>query len=191
MSTTAATMKREGLEPAMEVIAVGHSEGRDLYDPSPEMDSVMEYLAAQPKSLERDEMIARLAGAILKNDLQIEHGRTIAGFCDELTRLARDAEVSGVSEALSAKAVARHLREPLSRIGDSRRSTVDLIDAFLKVSAATREIPHSQLLSSAVAHELGEPRFALLSRFAEIEGAAGVHPATPKPRQASVEHGSF
>ena len=186
---TAATVKRHGLEPAMEVIAAGEFEREELFDPSPEIDSVLEYLLTLPQTVERDESIARLRRALRLNECQSVEARIISGFTDELARRCREDELAGVSAAITAKAVARRLREPLAMIASPLLFGTDaLIDASQIIGEAIGKVPSAQLLSPEGAHQLGAERFELLVRISQTKkGAAGDQPATPETPRGGVE----
>lgn len=189
VALTAATVKRNGLEPAMEIIAAGQIEHYELFDPSPEVDSVLEYLLTLPQTIERDEAIARLHRALHLNECQSAEARVIAGFTDETARRCRDDELNGVSKALTAKSIARRLRDPLVTLSSPTKfPTEDIIDASQIVGEMVGKVQSAQLLSPAVRHELGERKFELLQRIAEVKGAAGIQPATPKTPRGGVEH---
>lgn len=190
----ASRSRTEALEPAMEVIAIGHSERSDLYDPSPELDSVLEFLLALPRDTpDRAAAITWTSRALAKNELQISHGRTIAGYADELTRDHHDAECNGGATTLGIQAIARALRIPLATIAEptARTSADERLDAFAAIHAVVTAVPRAQLLSDGVRYELGIAKSAVLERIVNVEGVAGSAPATPEVPRGGVERAEF
>lgn len=172
MSVTADHVRRAFLDPAMDARALNQDQARLIYDPSPEVDSLLEVLGqVSPATDECRRHMKRAIAKCVKLGLSNrgEGGleARVAGAADQLTRELHGQQLQGNS-AIAAKACARMLREPLSAIacpplGEPRR----LIEAGRAVGEVFVRVPSEVLLSRAVEHELGVEKFALLSALYE------------------------
>lgn len=170
---TAGTARTRLLDPAMEARA------RNLqqFDPSPAVDSLLERLRALalgfPPSSQREVLVALIDGAIESNILEGGEERLICGVADELVTHLRTAETSGVRRSLGARSIANRLRGPLALIASPAGAPAgELIGACRIVGELVTAIPPSQLLSRAVAHELGQQKFTTLQSFAAHKSGA-------------------
>jgi hypothetical protein len=206
---TAGVVERAFLEPGLEAVALNRQQQRLLYDPSPAVDSALEHLlalwrlAGPPSSPQGSPDVAAHVTATLSlgrrlassNAREREHVRAVCGEADRLTRDLRFAERVAADAGLSAKAIARQVRAPLTvlegRDPDDQWAVVDAVFALDLVFAA---VPAAQLFSPAVRHELRGRRFALLRelyerrRGAHVKQGAGAL-ATPgaRPTDAARE----
>lgn len=165
---TAATVKRDYLHPAMDGRALNDQQDSMLVNATPEIDCLLEYLHALPPHHFRDAAIDLVRRLIVANTEEGGCERQIAGAADQLVRELRDLELNGVSRAITAKGVARAVREPLAVITEQKEaaSPDERLDAFAALSVVLREVPCAQLLSAAVRHEIGPKRFGALERIA-------------------------
>jgi hypothetical protein len=160
MNVSAATIRNGMLEPALDARALNLAEQN-------ECEALIDHLAhlhpAGPDSAEVAE-IRRLARLIHdQNTAEGEHECAICHNADTLARELRGVELNGISGVLTAKAIARKLREPLNVLSnmaghDARR----IVDAVRAVDDVIKQVPAAQLLAPQVRHELWHRRFDLL-----------------------------
>lgn len=188
MTLTAATTRRAFLEPALDARALNLAQQRLIHNPSPEPDSVLELLALMTADTrgEREAFKALVGGAVrLGQSNRAEGGfeARIAGAADRLAVELRDAETGGSPGALTAKAIARALREPLRTIARPPLGAPErLVAAGRAVGEIFALVPSEQLLSPAVEHELGREKFgALCALHAERNDGAGADGTAPAP----------
>jgi hypothetical protein len=161
---TAATVKHSFLEPGLDVVASVLRE----YDPSPDLDSLLEMqralLRRLPPGPERELHLRLNRRLIFLNVIERRQGRRIVGDADQLARDLRWAELNDSGHrALGAKAIARRLRPALHLL--ARPAGVPaprLVEAARVVGQVVALVPAAQLLAPAVRHELGERKFAFL-----------------------------
>ncbi|HEY0391014.1 MAG TPA: hypothetical protein VGC63_04830 [Solirubrobacterales bacterium] len=180
MTVTSSAIDGAFLGPGMEARA----HNLDQYDPSPGVDSQLERIRALalrlPPSPECEALMAEVDAAIASNLREAEAELAICGAADQLVTDLRHIERNGGNAALSAKAIARHLRTPLAHVSSPDGVPVaDLVNARNALSEAVHAIPLLMLLSRAVEHELGAKKFAVLWALAQTNsdaaqcGAAG------------------
>ena len=162
---TAATVKRQVLDPALEGIALNRQQERLVYDPSPEADSLAEHInaLASQHPAECAEMMRLLTQLVASNQLERAEWAKPAGFGDEQVRHLRRAELDGGSQAVPTREVARALRGPLDALAEIC-DRVSVEQAAVAMSLAVR-LPESQLLAPNVRRELGDRRTDRLARL--------------------------
>lgn len=185
MSVTAATTRRTFLDPAMDAIALNREQQRLVYDPSPEVDSLLEHVnalaAAAPGPT--GTILALLRRFLASNQLEGDSERRIAAAADQLTRDLRRSELNSVAPrphaAIPAKRLARTLRGPLAAIlSPADRDPLAFVAAVRRVDDAIRAVPTVQLLAPTVRRGMRAEQFALLELLvaSRNEGdAAGVN----------------
>jgi hypothetical protein len=160
VNVSAATIRRGMLEPALDARAINIAEERQC-------ESLLDHIAnlhpAGPGSAEVAE-IRRLA--LLLHDENSAEGdleREVIHNADTLTRDLRGVELNGVSGVLTAKCIARLLREPLNVLCDmAGHDAHTIVHAARQVDDVIRQVPTAQLLAPQVRHELWHRRFDLL-----------------------------
>ena len=197
MTLTAATLRREILEPSLEARAINLGEERVFYNPSPEPDSLIEVLAAATRTLTAAGARGKRQAVYLW-DYTLEardHNRregdkelVVCGAADGMVSHTRSLELSGPGGAspLTAKAIARALREPLRVIaepslGDPRA----WVDAGRTVGEIFARTPSGQLFSPAVTRELGKAKAAALRDLYDRRETKGA--ATPAKGRGATE----
>lgn len=195
MSVTAATVRRNFLEPAMDARALNLDQARLLYDPSPEVDSLFEVSHAVATSPElrvarrHAPRLMHLLGQLHeKNEQEGDRQLLIAGAADLLVTDLRALELSGASpSALPAKAIARELREPLRRLlAPAGGDLFELLGDLRAVDRLIGRTPRAQLLSRTVRYELGKEKFALLERLCESATPPGSKEGVAEDHQGAV-----
>ncbi len=172
-AVTAPTVRRLFLEPGMDARALNDAQARLVSNPdTPELDSLTERLAAMGPALRGTTATPHLVHAFDialalrdSNGTEGQIQRTICGSADRLVTDLRSLELSGSGGAspLTAKAIARALREPLRVIaepslGDPRA----WVDAGRTVGEIFARTPSGQLFAPAVTRELGKDKAAAL-----------------------------
>lgn len=161
---TAAFVHRNFLDHSME--ATAHN--LDQFNPSPEVDSILEHLGRLADQLPacpvKRRMKVFINSAIQSNLREGNETREVSAVADRLVADLHDIEANGVRRALGPKAIARALREPLQTLRTPEgRAPRELAEATAAVRVVIRSVPRDQLLSDRVAHELA-PRKAELLR---------------------------
>lgn len=169
---TAASARRDYLHPSMDARGANTEQAHLLRNDTPAVDSVAECielirdmpdLEAHPIVGHLTDLVERL---IISNEAEGDFECHIAGAADTLVRELRRAELSGTSTALTAKAIAHHLRAPLQVINAGRGESAEArLNAFAAIHKIVCSVPHSQLQSPAVRHELGAAKADILDRF--------------------------
>jgi hypothetical protein len=173
MTVTSSAIDGAFLQPGMDARA----HNLDQYNPSPGVDSQLERIRALalklPPSPECEALMAEVEAAIASNLREAEAELSICGAADQLVTDLRHIERNGGNAALSAKAIARHLRAPLAHISSPEGVPVaDLVNARNTLSEVVDGVPLLMLLSSAVEHELGAKKFAELWKIAQTKSGA-------------------
>lgn len=163
---TSRCMRDRFLHPAMDARALNLDQERLFFNPTPEVDSLLEHLtAAGMNPAARAACLDVIRRLVAANRAEGEAERQLAGAADRLAVELRTAESEGLG-APSAKRLAALLREPLGVIAKPpAEDGLRFVAAVRQVDTAIRETPESVLLSSTVEHELGPGRFALLRRL--------------------------
>ncbi len=189
---TAATVRRSFLDPALEAQAYNDEQRLLLFNPSAEVDSLVEIVRAERArgtSKAHALRLARLARQLVDSNRRERHfKRQIAGAADRAVRARRDLELNGDGEAvLASKAIARALREPLRTLGDAARQDWSTIRALREIDQLLARVPRLQVLSPTVARELGRAKYELLAALADPEtrSAQGVTPRAPQDHRGS------
>lgn len=162
-AVTATFVRKHFLDHSMESTA----HNLDQFNPSPEVDSILEHLDELADQLPicpvKRRMKAFIRSAIQSNLCEGSECRQISGVADRLVADLHDIETNGVHRALGPKAIARVLRKPLQTLRTpDGRSARELADATAAVREVIRSVPRDQLLSDRVAHELAPRKAALL-----------------------------
>jgi hypothetical protein len=168
----------------------------DQYDPSPGVDSQLERIRALalrlPPSPEREALMADVDEAIASNVSEAEAELAISGSADQLVSDLRHCERNGIREVIGAKAIAQHLRDPLATILAADHASASCLTAARHlVRDAIAEIPRLMLLSTAVEHELGSEKFALLRDLTNKSGARGLQPLGATEERSPAPHGEL
>jgi hypothetical protein len=168
---TAATARRDYLHPSMDARGANTEQAHLLRNDTAAVDSIAECIELlREHDLSEHPLFGYLVNLverlIASNDAEGEFECRIAGAADTLVRELRRAELSGTSRALTAKAVARHLRAPLAVIDRGRgESAAARLDAFAAIHKIVCSVPRAQLQSPAVRHELGAAKADILDRL--------------------------
>lgn len=171
MTVQAATGLRPVLDCALEARAENLEQTALLWDPSPECDSLIEYIARLVALGADIGIMADLTALVRRiaesNEREGGHEQTIAGVLDRVTR---ELHVAGVRSALSAKAAARALRPALATIAGQPDGP-----AFFRAACAVRdvadELDDSVLRGPGLRNALGAGRHDLLLSL--IDAARG------------------
>ncbi len=189
---TSASINTAFLEPAMEARALNLSQ----YDPSAAVDSSLERIRALalrlPPSSEREELLLEVEETIASNVLEASAELSLCGDADRLVTDLRGAELGRIRQVLGTKTIARRLRKPLDDLLDDDSIGRRQFEAHAVIRATIAEVPRLMLLSDAVAHELGNEKFALLLDLTEKSGAAVVETAdAAKAERGTARHGAL
>lgn len=165
-AVNSATVRDRILGPALEARA----RNLEQYDPSPEIDSLLEELRARVQMLavrrDREALLALIDEVIASNDLEGREELSVAGVADQLATDLADYERNGKhvpSDRLGCKAIARRLRDPLRLLADpAGRKPAEIVEASRVVRDTIKLVTQVQLLSPTVEHELGKKKFATL-----------------------------
>lgn len=136
-----------------------------LFNPSPEVDSLGELLAAAPMPPEMKAAAFNFIRMLAKSN-QAEGGceNDIAGAADELILLARRAPSPG--EALTVLGLARALRPLLKAYAEAEPDSFTQKLAAREIRQITSRVTSRQIGSSALAAQLGPRRHDLLVKIA-------------------------
>lgn len=179
MTGLTAHQARTAAHVAMDGAALNRAQHDLLFNPTPEVDSLAERLAA----LLRDGVPRDTIRFLFENvreliDLnEAEHGchTRLAGQLDDLARVLHEAERdTHAAHALGIKALARALRPALDVLSDpAAADPLALVRASRTISAIIERTPDAQLLNASVRHEIGQRRYqALIAIRAAIREAA-------------------
>jgi hypothetical protein len=165
---SSATVRRDALEPQLDVVAIGEMEASVFYNPTPEPDSLVELFPLVvnqgcPQAIR--EFAGLLNRARSLNGEQTERAATVAGFLDMLAVSVKDAEINGAGarKMLAARALANALRPHLRVVADATAVDVKTLTALRAIDTLTAGIASAQILSPRVRKELGKAPFALLA----------------------------
>lgn len=171
---TAAHAERTFLHPALDAQAANAHQDRLIYDPTPEVDSLAEHLrealkgTTGPARQHLRSAFALLTQVAHANHAERDHEQTIGGAADHLVTSLRRAERVTGTKQLTAKGVARALRDPLGRTEPGAPMTTAVIADLREIHRVADQVTLDLLLSGAVQHELGDAKF---ERLAEIVSA--------------------
>lgn len=164
---TSAVVRSEFLDRAMESTA----HNLDQFNPSPETDSILELLrdTINTKIFDlvlRQELMELVVAAIHSNRFEGIESQAIAAKADQVTTDLHRMETAGIKMAVSGKAVAARLRDPLKIVRTpAGRPAKEITDAHLSIKAAVAEIPAAQLTSRSARYELGAKNFRALESY--------------------------
>lgn len=151
-------IREHGVDPALEVIAVGHHEELTFYNPSPEPDSIFELL---PTVVRPGDNTRKFGGLLVQaHKLNGQQGSLARGLVGYLDSVAVDLSRKPSGSQSLAKALRPHLRTLAETEGISAGV---LAAAVREVDRITVGLSDQQLSSPALAHQLGRKRFAVLS----------------------------
>ncbi len=167
---SSATVRRDALEPQLDVVAIGELEANVFYNPSPEPDSLVELF---PLVVNEGcpQAIREFAGLLNKartlNGEQTERAAGVCGFLDTLAVDIKDAELNGASgrKSLAARALANALRPHLRVVADATSVDAGALAALRAIGTLTAGVASAQVLSPRVRKELGKGPFALLAEI--------------------------
>lgn len=162
------TAARRALDLALEARACNLLQGRLLFDPSPEADSLLELPAVARGEGASERLVALMASlcrrVIASNGAEGQAELELAGLLDG--HAARQRRLPA-ADRLTVKAIAARVRGPLAVLVDP--AAHDGV-AYYRACCAVRDVvaacPPEQLLSPALAHELRGRKHALLGRLA-------------------------
>lgn len=176
---TAGAARRSFLEPALDGRALNLEQAELLVNETPELDSITECIelirehpeiSGHPVVHLLVELVERL---VASNEAEGELEREVAGAADVLVTELRRAELNGVANAITAKAIVRSVRGPLRAIEDGG-SGDELLEAFGALHHVFSEVSRAQLLSPTVRRALGDRKFELLEQLAGADSKAVV-----------------
>jgi hypothetical protein len=177
---TAAAIRRDLLEPALDARAHNVEQVRLLMNPSIEVDSAAEHFALAARhctAAGRRHIIAGLElirDALASNALEGDLERRIAGAADTLARDAhRDEHHPQSAQPWSIKRVAKTLRAPLTDLCNPIIQGAGRDQALADVHDVFQRAPQHAVLNVAVRHELGVRKYTKLVELhqAWAEGA--------------------
>ena len=193
---TAATIRREFLEPVLDARAHNVLQERLIANKTPEVDSVADLLGVLTADTRGEREILRklyaTAGMLRGSNRQEGASeQSIAAAADVLATDLRGIELNGVTTALTAKSIARQLREPLRMLALSPVAAGAFVEAGRTIERVVARAPLAQLLSPAVEHELGAEKFQVLrellaQRVPENSDAALVKESRVNDHQEAV-----
>lgn len=148
------------LEQVMHARAAGHAQHRVLYNPTPEVDSLVEEIIALPiDTAVRRRLLDFVRQVAHLNHAEAEHERAAAGTLDELLTIGRRAVTTAPrGTTMSVKTIAGLLRPALRTGGDP----ADII-----VRGLLTRVPRSTLLGKGMRGELGKQPHATLTLLVE------------------------
>jgi hypothetical protein len=177
--TTAATINRQVLEPALDGIAENLRQAHLIANATIDIDSLAEIMLELDRAATtgRQRELTRRGLDLVRqlhasNTVEREFERNVAGAADQLvTDLRRIERKGNVSTAWTVKKLARALRAPLADIGNPIITGDRHGDALVSVGRIFEEAPAALILSVGVRHELGVKAFSRLTALhAEFTG---------------------
>lgn len=160
-----ATLRKRGMDPTLEAIALGHAEGLLIYNPTPERDSIFEILPSvvDPRVAEAKRLARMIVDVRNLNGQQGEEIKDVCGWLDGLATDLADREVNDpVRQAIGSRSLARALRPHLATIVAADRVDSTVLVAIRNVDRIASKALRQQVLSPAVERELGAAKFAVL-----------------------------
>lgn len=159
------------VDPSIEAMSIIAAELRALYNPSPELDSVIEHLLAiEPSSDEEREHLQEIGRLVVHvamlNGDEVDQLRVIAGAADTLACDLHAEERNGTSESLKAKAIAQRVRGPLDVLGEPADARA-FVDAAWALRDLFDRVPEHRIFTEQVEHELGGRKFRRLRELWE------------------------
>lgn len=162
------------LMPALDARALNTDQALLIANPSPEVDSLEEYVRSLDGAVHQQVMTAllglcrRLADS---NDEEGEIEREIAGTSERLA--AQLYTTRGRSQPLGVRKVANQLRAPLNVLEKPREfDGIAYFQASCAVRVLIEQMPTDRLLSDWMRKELGRTKFELLVRLAATDEEA-------------------
>ncbi len=189
---TAGVVRDVFLFPSMDARAANIEQRRLLFNSSPEPDSLFEHLELLRSGESRSwrALIAITTDLSASNSIEGDHELGIAGAADQLATDLRDRELNGNAPVpLAAKAIARRLRGSLTSLSQPAGiPATDLLKAATTIAETIRRVPRLQLLSPAVAHELGRRKYELLCELVDSEKTRAAQLVTAGPAARGHAH---
>lgn len=180
---TADAVKRSVLDPAMEGIALNRAQERLIYNASPELDSIAEWVNAMA---EQDpercaETMRLLTQLVATNQLEQTEWFKTAGFGDETIRLLRRAERQpGGGLAWTRRRLVDHVRGPLAVIADpAGHDAMAFVRAVRLLDDLIETVSANDLLAPAVLYQLGERKAETLQQLVESHNDSGAQAGNP------------
>jgi hypothetical protein len=166
---TSALATRGALERAMDARALNLEQARLVFNASPEVDSIAELPAALLRAGAPADLVARLS--VLCRQLlasNVEEGRCETAVAGLLERQLSNVRALPVAERLTAKSIARRVREPLAVLlaGAAEYDAAEYFGACCAIREVIAACPPEQLLAPAVRHELRDRKYSLLRELA-------------------------
>lgn len=183
---TAAVVKDQVLNRAMDARALNLEQERLLFNPTREIDSVLELAQTL---VSRDVGTAARLSCLTRrlmesNRAEGDRERDMALFADQLATDLRRHELNGPRPLLlvSAKSLARQVRDDLAVILDpAGHDALRFVTAVRRVDDIIARVPRAQLLAREVAHQLGAARFELLEELISSYNDCRAQEAVPGP----------
>jgi hypothetical protein len=160
------------LMPTLDARAENLRQARLAHNPSPEIDSMAEHIAAAaltatPGQLVHLRAVARLLGELLEsNAREGGHQLSVSGVVDRLAADLRRHETTART-SFGVQQLARALRKPLETIVNARGAgSQKYVTAVRQVEDVLRMVPATHLLDNvSLRHELGLAKYEALTRF--------------------------
>ena len=168
-AVTHARVNGQVVDPALDAIAHNLDQHRMLFDPSPEIDSLIEI--GNTLADEQPRLAATLLGIAARlaasNSAELACAQKVAGNGEQI---ARDLRPVDGRQSLKRSMLRLRIRPILDVIADPDADPMAYVRAGRDLHALQREVPMETLLSKSLAHELGQ-RAELLHRYLRTDGA--------------------
>ena len=167
MTGVSALVLRSGfVEPGMDGIACNQAQSRIVFDPSPEVDSLVEALVAMRDGVDPGELLTaeRLLVELLRvNRAEGDIWRAVTGRADALACELHRLEVTGAAPCgLATRALANALRAPLGVLCAPIVDPIAAADAVRAVDRVTAVLPRERIVGGSLEHQLGGRRYRRL-----------------------------
>lgn len=156
VGVSANVVRAEFLDRSMEATA----RNLEQFDPSPEIDSHLEWAIAHIQAGRSKQAIAAIRAAIDSNRLEGTESRAISHTADQL---CADLERMVVGQALGIKSLCRQLRPVLRAIDTG--TPAECADALLRWREIHGSVPCAELTRPGVRRELGVKLCRVLDRL--------------------------
>jgi hypothetical protein len=158
-TVTSDVVTHGALEPALDAEVLNHDQARLIYDPSPQIDSLVELVdGAFKNAVAMARLLSELAAS---NGLELDRERMIAGFADDLAAALRHCEHNTTDGPLSARRLAAELAPMLDVLSDPS-APFDYAPAVHKLRGIFAATPHAALFAKSTLHHLRPKREAAL-----------------------------
>ena len=157
-SLSSHTIESSLLAPSMNGICLNLAQ----HDPSPEVDSHLEFALEALKIGDLREAESHVQAAVDLNSIEREKLRSIAGVADQAASASRNT-LTG-PETRSLRSIIRRLRDPLKiLLAPEKHAAARIARAERIVNEEIQAVPKETLLCATIAHELGKAKFAVLA----------------------------